>query len=55
MALKLLLRPEGDGKVDLFEDDLWSESQGWILSTSGLSKGDRFDGTGELLLIMPLH
>ncbi|SCV74232.1 BQ2448_6664 [Microbotryum intermedium] len=30
----------------LFEDPLFTESQSWILSTSGLSAGDRFYGTG---------
>jgi carnitine O-acetyltransferase len=30
----------------LFEDELFAESQTWKLSTSGLSSGDRFFGTG---------
>ncbi|KDE07333.1 hypothetical protein MVLG_02376 [Microbotryum lychnidis-dioicae p1A1 Lamole] len=30
----------------LFEDPLFTESQSWVLSTSGLSAGDRFYGTG---------
>lgn len=29
-----------------FDDPLFSESQAWVLSTSGLSAGDRFFGTG---------
>lgn len=30
----------------LFDDDLFAKSQTWTLSTSGLSAGDRFHGTG---------
>lgn len=30
----------------IFEDPLFGESSAWILSTSGLTAGDRFDGTG---------
>jgi len=30
----------------LFEDELYGLSQEWLLSTSGLSAGDRFIGTG---------
>ncbi|GAA5828338.1 hypothetical protein JCM11251_006204 [Rhodosporidiobolus azoricus] len=44
MGLKLLLR-EGETHP-LFEDELFSKSQEWVLSTSGLSAGDRFFGTG---------
>jgi len=44
MALKLLLRP--DESHPLFEDELYAKSQEWKLSTSGLSAGDRFHGTG---------
>ncbi|KAK4050126.1 hypothetical protein OIV83_003697 [Microbotryomycetes sp. JL201] len=44
MGLKLMLRP-GE-RHELFEDELFQKSQDWILSTSGLSAGDRFFGTG---------
>ncbi|ORY88754.1 acyltransferase ChoActase/COT/CPT [Leucosporidium creatinivorum] len=44
MGLKLMMR-EGESHA-LFEDPLFQQSQDWILSTSGLSAGDRFYGTG---------
>ena len=44
MGLRLLMR-EGESHP-VFEDELFGESQAWILSTSGLSAGDRFYGTG---------
>ncbi|GAA5914862.1 hypothetical protein JCM6882_007824 [Rhodosporidiobolus microsporus] len=44
MGLKLLLR-EGESHP-LFDDELFAKSQEWVLSTSGLSAGDRFFGTG---------
>ncbi|BGP14742.1 hypothetical protein JCM10213v2_002693 [Rhodosporidiobolus nylandii] len=44
MGLRLLMR-EGESHP-LFEDELFSKSQEWVLSTSGLSAGDRFFGTG---------
>lgn len=47
MGLRLLMR-EGESHP-LFEDPLFGESQSWILSTSGLSAGDRFYGTGKFL------
>ena len=40
-----MLMREGESH-ELFNDPLFSESQSWILSTSGLSAGDRFYGTG---------
>lgn len=44
MALRLVMEP---GETpDLFQDELFSKSQEWKLSTSGLSEGDRFVGTG---------
>ncbi|EJU04961.1 acyltransferase ChoActase/COT/CPT [Dacryopinax primogenitus] len=46
MGLRLMLRDkEGEG-VKLFEDPLFAKSQEWKLSTSGLSEGTRFHGTG---------
>ena len=45
-GLRLVYRPE-DGEVPaIFSDPLFAESQSWRLSTSGLSAGDRFAGTG---------
>lgn len=44
MALRLVMNP-GE-TVALFQDELFSRSQEWKLSTSGLSSGDRFIGTG---------
>ncbi|WFD37994.1 carnitine O-acetyltransferase [Malassezia japonica] len=46
-GLRLVFRPEDDGEFPaLFTDPLFTESQSWKLSTSGLSAGDRFVGTG---------
>lgn len=44
MGLRLLMR-QGE-KHELFEDELFAKSQEWVLSTSSLSAGDRFYGTG---------
>ena len=44
MGLKYMLR--GDETHPFFEDEFYSESQTWRLSTSGLSAGDRMTGTG---------
>lgn len=44
MGLRLCLK-EGESHR-LFEDEVFGESQSWKLSTSGLSAGDRFFGTG---------
>ncbi|BGP23577.1 hypothetical protein JCM10295v2_002476 [Rhodotorula toruloides] len=44
LGLRLLLR-QGETHP-LFEDPLFTKSQEWVLSTSGLSAGDRFFGTG---------
>jgi hypothetical protein len=35
-----------DEQAELFNDEMFSQSQEWKLSTSGLSSGDRFIGTG---------
>ncbi|CAO1613351.1 unnamed protein product [Parajaminaea phylloscopi] len=49
-GLRLVFNPETDGGADgmpaLFSDPLFAESQTWMLSTSGLSAGERFAGTG---------
>jgi len=44
MGLKTRLRP-GESHP-LFEDEMYAKSQEWKLSTSGLSAGKRFMGTG---------
>jgi carnitine O-acetyltransferase len=44
LGLRLLLR-EGESHP-LLDDPLFAKSQEWVLSTSGLSAGDRFHGTG---------
>lgn len=46
LGLQLLLRPPNGESAALFEDDLFSRSQQWKLSTSGLSAGHLFKGTG---------
>lgn len=44
MGLRVMLRP---GETHpLFEDDCYAKSQEWKLSTSGLSAGTKFTGTG---------
>lgn len=46
-GLRLVYNAELDGEVpQLLQDPLFAESQTWKLSTSGLSAGDRFAGTG---------
>jgi len=51
MGLRLVMK-EGEFSP-LFEDELYSLSQEWLLSTSGLSAGDRFIGTGYAILLTP--
>ncbi|KAH6913323.1 carnitine acetyltransferase [Coprinopsis sp. MPI-PUGE-AT-0042] len=46
LGLQLLLRPPNGESAALFEDELFSRSQQWKLSTSGLSAGHLFKGTG---------
>ncbi|KAL1738475.1 acyltransferase ChoActase/COT/CPT [Schizophyllum fasciatum] len=46
MGLRLMLRPVNGESVALFEDVLFDRSQHWKLSTSGLSAGHLFNGTG---------
>lgn len=45
-GLRLLMRAEDGEAPAVFSDPLFGESQSWRLSTSGLSAGDRFAGTG---------
>jgi carnitine O-acetyltransferase len=44
MGLKVMLRP-GETHA-LFDDEMYAKSQEWKLSTSGLSAGGSFMGTG---------
>lgn len=46
MGLQLLMRPEDGEAADLFSDELFQRGQTWKLSTSGLSAGHQFRGTG---------
>ncbi|CAK5273818.1 unnamed protein product [Mycena citricolor] len=46
LGLRLMLRPLGGEQAPLFEDELFQRSQTWKLSTSGLSAGNLFKGTG---------
>ncbi|PIL35584.1 transporter [Ganoderma sinense ZZ0214-1] len=46
LGLQLMLRPEASKVHPLFEDVHFSQSQTWKLSTSGLSAGEQFRGTG---------
>ena len=46
LGLRLLMRPEDGETADLFSDGLFQRSQTWKLSTSGLSAGHQFRGTG---------
>jgi hypothetical protein len=40
------MRPETGERAALFDDPLFERSQEWKLSTSALSAGDLFRGTG---------
>ncbi|CAG8433028.1 6323_t:CDS:2 [Ambispora gerdemannii] len=44
--LGLRLSLKGDESHPLFSDPAFAKSQEWLLSTSGLSAGDRFNGSG---------
>lgn len=46
LGLRLLLRPLHGESADLFRDELFEQSSIWKLSTSGLSAGLFFKGTG---------
>ncbi|KAG8980593.1 hypothetical protein FRB90_007606, partial [Tulasnella sp. 427] len=46
-GLRWLYRPDVDGPTPkIFDDPMFSKSSEWKLSTSGLSAGTRFNGTG---------
>lgn len=46
LGLRLMMRPETGERAALFDDPLFGRSQEWKLSTSALSAGDLFRGTG---------
>ena len=46
LGLRLMMRPETGERAALFDDLLFDRSQEWKLSTSALSAGDLFRGTG---------
>lgn len=46
LGLRLMLDASAGERHDLFDDLLFAESQTWKLSTSGLSEGHQFRGTG---------
>ncbi|KAI9060650.1 acyltransferase ChoActase/COT/CPT [Trametes sanguinea] len=46
LGLRLMLRADAGERHELFEDELFTRSQTWKLSTSGLSAGYQFRGTG---------
>ena len=48
LGLRLMLRPEG-ARCDFFEDELFSQSQTWKLSTSAVGPGELFRGTGYIV------
>ncbi|KAG6910853.1 hypothetical protein DXG01_007169 [Tephrocybe rancida] len=46
LGLRLMLRSQDGEQVPLFDDEMFERSQQWKLSTSGLSAGHLFRGTG---------
>jgi hypothetical protein len=46
LGLRFMLRPLNGERAELFEDELFERSSRWKLSTSGLSAGHLFRGTG---------
>ncbi|PFH52930.1 hypothetical protein AMATHDRAFT_73762 [Amanita thiersii Skay4041] len=46
LGLQLMLRPLNGESTSLFDDELYQDSSRWTLSTSGLSAGHLFKGTG---------
>ena len=46
LGLRSMLQPQDREHALLFEDDIFERSQQWKLSTSGLSAGHLFKGTG---------
>lgn len=50
-----MMQPDNGERHALFEDELFSRSQTWKLSTSGLSAGHQFRGTGYVCAVSHLH
>ena len=50
-----MIRPDNGERAALFDDPLFEKSQEWKLSTSALSAGDLFRGTGCVYLPFFLH
>jgi carnitine O-acetyltransferase len=48
-----MMRPEADEQAALFDDALFGRSQEWKLSTSALSAGELFRGTGCVACLSP--
>lgn len=46
LGLNQMLRPLNGERASLFEDEFFARSTYWALSTSGLSAGHLFQGTG---------
>jgi hypothetical protein len=46
LGLRLMLRSQDGERSAFFEDEIFERSQQWKLSTSGLSAGYLFRGTG---------
>ena len=46
LGLRLLMKPEQGETAALLSDELFERSETWKLSTSGLSAGHQFRGTG---------
>lgn len=50
LGLRMMLRPQDGEHSALFDDELFDRSQWWKLSTSGLSAGHLFRGTGYVFV-----
>ena len=50
-----MMRPDDGERAELFEDPLFERSQEWKLSTSALSAGELFRGTGYVYPLSFLH
>ena len=55
LGLRLMMRPDDGERAELFEDPLFERSQEWKLSTSALSAGELFRGTGYVIPAFILH
>src|ERR1700761_3134210 len=55
LGLRLMMRPDAGERTRLFEDPLFERSQEWKLSTSALSPGKFFRGTGCVAWLSRIH